>query len=233
MRATRLLPATLAVAALLLAGCGGGDDDPAADPPPPTTEGGTSAPDDTGETSAPADDVAEVGACTNDLAVAGSDADDGPVEVAMAITDDGPHPDNTVDSDGYLSGAIATYELEADPQFGLGIPVGVPEVPADGLIYTFTVSLEDAEDTIAAGDTFTDTAGDTEDTTGSIANHGLYSGTSGRINPLGDTTIEITEITDEQVCGTITAVAETEIQSFPTFTGTFTADRVQALEAEG
>ncbi len=230
VRATRLSTALL-VAALLLTGCGGSDD--ADTTAPESTAAPTDAPD--GDEAPTPQQVPEEpdDECRNDLVVTGSEDDDGPVSVAMAIADDGPHPANTVDSDSILSGAIATYELEADPQFGLGIPVGVPDVPDDGLIYVFTLTLTDTAGTIAAGSTFTDAAEGEGDATGRIANHGLYSGTSGRINPLGPTTIEINEITDEWVCGTITSVGETDIQTFPTLNGTFAAERVQALEAEG
>lgn len=237
MRNGRLLPPVLALA-LVLAACGGGDEDrseqPATGRSTTTVEGPAATDDDEGPagsgTSAP-DDPGD--GCTDDLVVAGSDGVDGPVEVATAITDDGPHPANTTDADGTLSMALATYELEADPQFGLSIPVGVPGVPAGELIYVVTLALDDPEGVIAVGDTFADATGEDTGAAGRIANHGLYSGTAGRINPLGQTTIEITTLTDEQVCGTITAVGETELQSFPTLTGTFAADRLQALEAEG
>ena len=39
------------------------------------------------------------------------------------------------------------------------------------------------------------------------------------------------ELTDDQVCGTIEGVASTDIQVFPTVSGTFVLDRIQALEA--
>lgn len=231
MRCRRLALALLTTA-LLLTGCSGSDGD-ATDTDPPEDTVTTTAPDDDADTvpqqvpEEPTDD------CVNDLVVTGSEADDGPVAVVTAITDDGPHPANTVDSDAILSGAVATYALEPDPQFGLSIPVGVPEVPDDGLIYLFTLTLDDTAGTIAAGATFTDAAEGTEDADGRIANHGLYSGASGRINPLGPTTIEINEIDDEWVCGTITSVGRTDIQTFPTLNGTFAAERIQALEAEG
>lgn len=229
MRCRHLVLSLLAVA-LLITGCGGSDDATDADPPEDTAT--TAAPEDADSTPRQVPEEPD-DECLNDLVVTGSDADDGPLAVAMAITDDGPHPANTVDSDAILSGAVATYELEADPQFGLGIPVGVPEVPDDGLIYVFTLALTDTAGTIAAGATFTDATEGPEDAAGRIANHGLYSGTSGRINPLGPTTIEINEITDEWVCGTITSVGQTDIQAFPTLNGTFAAERLQALEAEG
>ncbi|MCK5841036.1 MAG: hypothetical protein KAH31_02625 [Candidatus Sabulitectum sp.] len=110
---------------------------------------------------------------------------------------------------------ISTYEVEEDPQFGWSVPVGVPSVPADGLILTCRISDSDG---LQVGE-YTSEAGES----GRISNIGLFH-SSGRINPLGSTTIVITEITDEYIKGVIRGVGETEYQQFPTLNGPFKLD---------
>jgi hypothetical protein len=48
---------------------------------------------------------------------------------------------------------------------------------------------------------------------------------------LGETTVTITEITDDEVCGEIAGVSETDLQSLTAVEGVFVVDRIQALEA--
>lgn len=213
---------------LALAACSGDGapaaDHPATSRPPAGSAATTTTSGDATTTTSGGDD-----ACGNDLEIAGSDVADGTVDVAMAITDAGPHPANTVDADATLELAIATFEIEADPQFGLGVPVGVPAVPDGEVMLVAYLALADTGGTVEAGSRFVD-VGTGEDGDGRIANIALYAGTR-RINPLGPAVIEISAIDDEQVCGAISMVGDTDLQAFPTITGTFRADRIQFLEA--
>ncbi|MCK5035631.1 MAG: hypothetical protein KAS73_07055 [Candidatus Sabulitectum sp.] len=110
---------------------------------------------------------------------------------------------------------ISTYEVEEDPQFGWSVPVGVPSVPEDGLILTCRIS---ASDGLQVGEYTSD-----DGEFGRISNIALFH-SSGRINPLGSTTIVVTEITDEYIKGVIRGVGETEYQQFPTLNGPFKLD---------
>jgi len=107
---------------------------------------------------------------------------------------------------------ISTYEVEEDPQFGWSVPTGVPTVPEDGLILTCYIV---ASEGLQVGE-YTSEDGEV----GRIANIGLYH-SSGRINPIGSTTIVITEITEEYILGEISGIGETEYQQFPTLNGNF------------
>jgi len=149
----------------------------------------------------------------NEIMISGTNRDencpdlDGPMEVVTAFAED-----------RLSSGAtflIATYEVEEDPQFGWSVPVGVPSVPEDGLILTCRIS---ASDGLQVGE-YTSEDGEF----GRISNIGLFH-SSGRINPIGSTTIVITEITDEYIKGEISGVGETEYQQFPTLNGHFKLD---------
>jgi len=110
---------------------------------------------------------------------------------------------------------ISTYEVQEDPQFGWSVPVGVPDVPENGLILTCTII---APDGLQIGE-YTSEDGEF----GRIGNIALFH-SSGRINPLGSTTIAITEITDEYIRGEISGIGETEFQQFPTLNGYFKLD---------
>ena len=86
------------------------------------------------------------------------------------------------------------------------------------------------QEPIAEGQQFTsesDTA--RVDTDGTINNLGVWAGSERLL--IGDTTITITALTDDEVCGTIEGVAETDLQTFAVVEGSFVADRIQALEA--
>jgi len=146
----------------------------------------------------------------NEIMISGTNRDedypdlDGLMEIGSAFAED-----------RLSSGAtflIATYEVEEDPQFGWSVPVGVPEVPEDGLILTCRIV---ASEGLQVGE-YTSEDGEF----GRIANLALFH-SSGRINPLGSTTIVITEITEEYITGEISGIGETEYQQFPTLNGHF------------
>jgi hypothetical protein len=175
------------------------------------------------------------GACTTDLAVVNAAAEttltleDRALEPASVLTDEGPHPANTVDYDSQLSLAISEAEIVEDPQFGLGIPVGDPDFLGDDDYYLSLSFFVPDEGTIAVGQVFTDQlefeAGVHD---GELNFVGLWHGTD-RLLP-GQVVATITELTDEQVCGEISTVTETDLQQFIGVEGTFAADRIQALE---
>ncbi len=146
----------------------------------------------------------------NEIMISGTNRDedypdlDGLMEIGSAFAED-----------RLSSGAtflIATYEVEEDPQFGWSVPVGVPEVPEAGLILTCRIV---ASEGLQVGE-YTSEDGEF----GRIANIALFH-SSGRINPLGSTTIVITEITEEYITGEISGIGETEYQQFPTLNGHF------------
>lgn len=172
--------------------------------------------------------------CENSLEIVNASAEkdvklaDRKIDVETAWADEGPHPDNTVDYDKSLEGAVAEFEIPYDEQFGYSIPVGTPDAPDGKLYVSFSLQLKEG-DKIAAGQTFVDsTSKETGD--GEINFYAAYLGED-RLLP-GEPTITITEITDEQVCGTIESVTKTDLQTFVGIEGTFALDRIQALEAE-
>ncbi len=146
----------------------------------------------------------------NEIMIAGTDRDedypnlDGLMEVNSAFAEDRL-------SSG-VKFLISTYEVQEDPQFGWSVPTGVPTVPEDGLILTCYIV---ASDGLQVGE-YTSEDGEV----GRIANIGLYH-SSGRINPIGSTTIVINEITEEYILGEISGIGETEYQQFPTLNGHF------------
>jgi len=151
---------------------------------------------------------------------------DGPVEFVTLWSDEGPHPDNTVDYDQSLSAALAQFEIPSDKQFGYGIPVGTPTVPAGKVYLSFSLRLKEGK--IAAGKTFVGSTS-TEKADGTINFSAMYFGAQ-RLLP-GELAITITELTDEMVCGKITSTTKTDLQSFVGIEGTFKLKRIQALEA--
>lgn len=178
----------------------------------------------------------DAGGCSTDIEIVNADAaeldglTDGPVDVAVVLADKGPHPANTVDYDTALDLAISGFEIEEDPQFGLTIPVGTPDVP-DATFFA-TVSLFNPAGPIAAGQTYIDQLEYDDDPSaadGEINFYAAYWG-SERLLP-GNLTLTITEITDEQVCGTVESATDTDLQTFVGIEGTFAADRIQALES--
>ncbi len=149
----------------------------------------------------------------NEIMISGTNRDeycpdiDGLMEIGSAFAEDRLSSGVTF--------LISTYVVEEDPQFGWSVPVGVPEVPEDGLILTCRIV---ASDGLQVGE-YTSEDGEF----GRIGNIALFH-SSGRINPLGSTTIVITEITDEYITGVIRGIGETEYQQFPTLNGPFKLD---------
>jgi len=174
----------------------------------------------TGEATVAADDQQEVEEVTpeevieepadNEIIISGTNRDenlpdlDGLMEVVSAFAEDRLSSGVTF--------LIANYEVEEDPQFGWSVPAGIPSVPEGGLILTCRIS---ASDGLQVGE-YTSEDGES----GRISNIGLFH-SSGRINPIGNTTIVITEITDEYIKGEIRGIGETEYQQFPTLNGHF------------
>lgn len=218
-----LLAAALAVAA---AACGddGGSGDAAETTTAPADTGSEGDGGDGGDdtTTEPADE-----GCTTDLELVGTDGADGPVEPGTVWADAGPHPDNTVDYDRSLELVIASFELPIDEQFGRSIPIA-PDVPEGELVVTAYLSNDADAEVIGAGQTFS-SATDAPEDVGTINNVTAFVGTDRLL--LGDVTITITELTDEQVCGEIATVVETDLQQFAGIEGTFALDRIQALDA--
>ena len=156
-------------------------------------------------------------------------ADDGPCPAETALTianlNGSPHLDGVeaafsptsgfadVTMDKTASFVFTSYEFEADPQFGMSAPTGNPDAPEGGLI--FQITIEAAGDALAAGE-FTEegAAG------GRVSTNSMYKGSS-RIVPMVDHSVELTEITAEHLCGTITAADG----SFPGVSGRFKVDR--------
>ena len=201
-----------------------------------TGSGGTSAPSGTAGGSSGTTESA-AGDCENAIEIVNADAEevdgltDGEVDIVTAWSDEGPHPDNSVESDDHnMEFALASFEIEKDPQFGYSIPVGVPEVPDDEFYLSISIY---SEDVIAEGMTFVE-----ETTTGTT-----LSAPDGEINFIsvywgpdrllpGDVELTITEMTDDYVCGTLESTTDTSLQTFVGVEGTFKVDRIQALEAE-
>lgn len=220
--------------ALTAVGCGGDDGGESAattttaGDPSTTAASGTDEPGDDDASTTTADDASDP--CVNDLRLSGSETADGPIEPGTFWADAGPHPDNTVDYDRTLELALAGFEIPVDEQFGRGVPVGVPEVPEGGVILTAYLSRSADQEPIAEGQQFTSESDAARvDTDGTINNLGVWAGSERLL--MGDTTITITALTDDEVCGTIEGVAETDLQSFAVVEGTFVADRIQALDA--
>jgi hypothetical protein len=152
----------------------------------------------------------------------------GALDVVTGWSDEGPHPDNTVDYDGSLSMVFADYEIPVDEQFGYSIPIAGSEVPADGTELQVSLAYDGV---IEPGLTFVDQTADAEvlaEHDGTINFISLFE-PSGRA-VLGETVVTITEITDNEVCGEITGVSETDLQSLTAVEGEFVVDRIQALE---
>lgn len=197
----------------MLAGCGGEEEAeaPPAEAPPAATA----------EAQAPAEAPAE--------AVAEAPADDGPCPASTSLTisnlDRSPHLDGvaaalvptTSFADVTLGSSaafvFASYEIAPDPQFGISAPTGNPDAPEGGVI--FLIDIQAAGDALAPGE-FTEegAAG------GRVTTNSLYHGSS-RVIPMEDHNLEITEITDEHVCGVISS----SDGSWPGVSGRFKVDR--------
>lgn len=170
--------------------------------------------------------------CTTSLKVvnaAAAEVDalkDGKIDVKTAWSDEGPHPDNTVDYDESLDVAISETEIAKDPQFGYGIPVGVPEVEEGKTYLSFSLYLQGGK--IGAGQTFVSSTSDAK-ADGVINSTSLYSGST-RLLP-AEMKVTITKLTDDIVCGKVESVTKTDLQSFVGIEGTFELTRIQSLEA--
>lgn len=188
-----------------------GSDDGTADDATTTTAGGGGCPDET------------------TLEIVTGDEDGVAFDVVTAWSDQGPHPDNTVDYDGQLGLLFADYEVPVDEQFGYAIPIAGSEVPAGGTELQISLAYDGV---IEPGLTFVDQTADTEvlaEHDGEI-NFISLEGPDGRA-VLGETVVTITGLTDDEVCGEISGVSETELQELVAVQGEFVVDRVQALEA--
>lgn len=226
----RLLLLLLALPLVLAAGCSdGGSDDASGD-----EAAETSAADGAEETTTTTE--AEADPCTNALEVVNGEAEtaaevpDGEFEAVTMWTEGGPHPDNDIDEDQNLDLGFFTYEEPPDPQFGVSIPID-PDTPDGEHFVSF--SLFNPDGPIEAGQTFIDQIDYDDDPSqadGEI-NFTFWEYGSDRLLP-GDITITLTEITDEQVCGELATVTQTDLQTFIGLEGTFAADRSQFLEAE-
>lgn len=228
------LPAVIAALALL--GCGAKD---ATTPPvaagssTSTTAAAANAPGTTGTVgTSPAPGTTVKAGCTNALTLVNAAAatetplTDRALAIVTAWSDRGPHPSNTVDDDKELDLMLTESVVPVDKQFGYSIPVGDPHAP-DGKIY-LEVDLTNPTATVAVGQRYVgSTSTDTGDGTIRAT---MYSGST-RLLP-GDFTVTITELTDDIVCGTISTVTKTSLQTFLGVEGTFRVDRVQALEAK-
>jgi len=175
------------------------------------TEDATAVTDDQQEEVTP--EVAVEEPAGNEIMISGTNRDeycpdiDGLMEIGSAFAE------NRLSSG--VTFLISTYEVQEDPQFGWCVPVGIPDVPENGLILTCTIV---APEGLQVGE-YTSEDGEF----GRIGNIALFH-SSGRINPLGSTTIAITEITDEYISGDISGIGETEYQQFPTLNGHFKLD---------
>jgi hypothetical protein len=220
----------VAVVGLLFGGACGSDDD---------GDDGDDGASDT--TEAPADDPADGDTTTSEGSASGGCPDETSLEIVTGdggsteldvVTgwgDEGPHPDNTVDYDGSLSLVFADYEIPIDEQFGYSIPIAGSEVATDGTELQISLALDG---TIEGGQTFVDQTADAE----VLAEHDGVINFISLFEPaeravLGETTVTITEITDDEVCGEIAGVSETDLQSLTAVEGVFVVDRIQALEA--
>ena len=180
---------------------------------------------------------AEPDPCTNDLQVVNGEAETattvpyGPFEAVTMWSEGGPHPDNDIDEDQNLDLGFFTYDEPPDPQFGVSIPID-PDTPDGEHFLSF--SLYNASGPIEAGQSFIDQvtlANDPEADADGEINFTYWEYGSERLLP-GDITVTITEMNDEQVCGELATVTQTDLQTFVGIEGTFAADRSQFLEAQ-
>lgn len=173
--------------------------------------------------------------CTDNLMLVNAAAEEGigedrAIEPVSVLADQGPHPANTVDYDSSLSIAISETEIVADEQFGLGIPIGAPDNLAEDALY-LSLSFFNEKGAVEVGQVYVDQLDYDAATDDGKINSTLLNFGSKRLLP-GSFEVTLTEITDERVCGEITTVTRTDLQTFVGVEGTFVADRIQALEAE-
>lgn len=226
-----LLTGAAAVTLLAAPACSGSDTPVATGGGGGSSTTGASGAGGSGTTMAAAPGTTEAMGCSTSLKVVNAAAakvdglSDGELDLATTWADEGPHPDNTVDYDGTLEGVVSTSEIEKDPQFGYGVPVGIPELDEGELQFAFSLQLDDGK--IAGGQTFSDDAEAGAD--GEINFSSVYFGSERLL--LGDMTIAITEFTDDDVCITVGAVTDTDLQTFVGLEGTVKLTRIQSLEA--
>jgi hypothetical protein len=216
----------LAAVALLLAGACGGDDSEGSGDAAGASAGAS---DDTTTTVSAA---GAAGACPEEtsLEIVTGDAEPTELEVVTGWSDQGPHPDNTVDYSGSLALVFTDYEIPIDPQFGYSIPIAGSAVPADGTEIQLSLAYDGV---IEAGQTFVDQTADAEvlaEHDGTI-NFISLDAPDGRA-VLGETVVTLTQIDDDVVCGEISGVSETDLQELTAVEGEFVVERIQAIEAE-
>jgi hypothetical protein len=162
------------------------------------------------ETPSPAADLTDTCPTETLLVARNTGTIDGELELTTEFAD------VTLDQSADL--VFATYELPVDPQFGVSAPVGDPQAPPGGVIFQLSVSTQ--EEVLPLGPYPPDDSSPSR-----LTFTALYNG-SERILPLGDHTVTLTDYTDDLVCGEITAVGDTGLQTLPVVEGTFRLTRV-------
>ena len=207
------LSTCLALSTLLaLAGCGG---------------------DDEAESEASSEGAAAEGAATETPAAEQppAAAPAGPCPAATALTihgvDRSPHLDGvatafaptTAFADVTLGRSadlvFASYTIEASPQFGMSAPTGNPNAPEGGLI--FQISVTGDSNDLAIGE-----YAEENGAAGRVSTTTMYRGSS-RVIPLADHRVNITEMTDDHICGEL--IPE-EGATWPSVSGSFRIDAV-------
>lgn len=216
--------ALLVVGVLALAGCGGSDDS-AAEPGAANGKAGQSV----AETTTTEPDV-----CTTALSVVNAEAAgidglvDGPLDVVWSLGEGGPHPLNDIDSyDRRSDIGFATYDIPADDQFGARVPID-GESP-DGEIF-MSIGFETDEGVLFGPGLYIDEMEDAlpdESPKGEINAIQIEFGGE-RVIPR-EPKVTVVEVTDDEICGQITMVTETDLQTFMAIEGTFAVPREQAL----
>ena len=235
MRFRRIL-FTFAALALLVAACGDDDDSVASDDAPSGDVVDETPTDGDGDDGVDPAESGVVADCSNSVEIVNAEAEqdvadlaDGPVDIAWTLSEGGPHPTNTVDDDQNANLAFASYDIPADEQFGDRIPVGPPGAPEGGLFVQ--ISLFNPDGAIEVGQTFVDQIDFDDDPTladGKINFYAAYLGDD-RLLP-GDVTVEITEMSDDEICVSLTSVTQTDLQTFVGFDGGVVFEREQSIE---
>jgi hypothetical protein len=160
------------------------------------------------------------------------DVSTGPIDVVTDFADG---------TSGNATLVFADYTIDADPQFGLSAPVGDPQAPDGGLIFTVSITtggegdlavgdyraLEPGEGAVSSPADLTDPDASIPDISPSVNFQTLYLG-SERIL-IGDHSVTLTEVTEDRLCGEITGdtlTNELQVDGQPIVTGRFVIDRV-------
>ena len=117
-----------------------------------------------------------------------------------------------------------------DDQFGPKIPVGPPGAPEGELFVQLSIVNPDGP--LEVGQTFVDQIDYDDDPTladGKINFYAAYLGDD-RLLP-GDVTVEITELTDNEICVSLTSITETDLQTFVGFDGGVVFEREQSIDS--